>query len=79
MGLMTDISDIPYAELVKDLGESLIDMGLCERGLTDGVVALKSGTIVADRRRHNAHFVRVITRELRRRGRELIGPFPKEG
>lgn len=74
---MTDITAIPYEELVKDLGESLIDLGLCERGLAEGVNALpRSGTIVAERRHHNAHFVRVITRELRRRGRELIGPFP---
>lgn len=77
---MADITNIPYAELVKDLGESLIDLGLCERGLSEGIGTLpKSGTVVAERRRHNAHFVRVITRELRRRGRELIGPFPEGG
>lgn len=60
----------------EDLGESLVDIGLCERAIEVGVRPEQVTTDPAERRTKNEGFVRVISEELKRRGRDLEGPFP---
>jgi hypothetical protein len=66
---MTDLSKIPTADLVKDLGDSVYDIYVAMRAMGEhgGSVVLKDGKPVALRAGHNLHFVLVICTELLRR------------
>jgi hypothetical protein len=66
---MADLSKIPTAELVKDLGDSAYDIYVAVQAMQESGadVLLKDGSQVAQRAGHNLHFVNRICKELLRR------------
>ena len=66
---MTDLSNIPQEELLKDFDESLDDVLVCAKALEEGIKFYSSGSVL-ERLEKNTLFVRMIFAEVQRRNKD---------